>query len=139
MKQVIKSGSFEFRINTCFEQVITTCRHVYRPGQGGTWIGDDIIKAYTSLHKLGYAHCAEAWQNGLLVGGLYGLWLGNAFFGESMFSHTTNASKFAFINWVSHLKQQGVTLIDCQVYTPHLESLGARMIKRTKFIELING
>ncbi|MBC7554624.1 MAG: leucyl/phenylalanyl-tRNA--protein transferase [Taibaiella sp.] len=138
MKQVLKSGMFELRINTAFEDVINNCRHVYRPGQPGTWIGDEVVAAYTQLHRLGYAHSAEAWQNGILVGGLYGLWMGNSFFGESMFSHVSNASKFAFINWVRLLKQKGVQLIDCQIYTEHLESLGAQMIGRSEFLRFIS-
>jgi leucyl/phenylalanyl-tRNA--protein transferase len=138
MKQVLKRNTFQFKMNTVFEQVINNCRMVFREGQGGTWIGDDVVAAYTQLHKLGYAHSAEAWQDGELVGGLYGIWLGNAFFGESMFAHRSNASKFAFINMVELLQSRGVQLIDCQVYTEHLESLGAVMIDRNTFIKLIN-
>ena len=138
MKQVLKRNTFQFKMNTVFEQVINNCRMVFRAGQGGTWIGDDVVAAYTQLHKLGYAHSAEAWQDGELVGGLYGIWLGNAFFGESMFAHRSNASKFAFINMVELLQSRGVQLIDCQVYTEHLESLGAVMIDRNTFIKLIN-
>jgi leucyl/phenylalanyl-tRNA--protein transferase len=138
MKQVLNRGTFEFRINTAFEQVINNCRNVYREGQGGTWIGDDVVDAYVALHKAGYACSAEAWHNGIMVGGLYGLWMGNAFFGESMFAHQSNASKFAFINWVQVLHQRGVQLIDCQVYTEHLESLGARMMSRNEFIAMVD-
>lgn len=138
MRQVVKRGDFEFRINTAFEDVIYNCSRVYREGQGGTWIGDEVIVAYTHLHKLGYAHSAEAWYAGELVGGLYGVLLGKVFFGESMFSLKSNASKFAFINWVEFLNNNGVVLIDCQVYTGHLESLGAGMISRGQFIEIIN-
>jgi leucyl/phenylalanyl-tRNA--protein transferase len=134
MKQVLKRGVFEFRMNTAFEAVINNCRHAYREGQGGTWIGDTVVAAYVALHNAGYAHSAEAWHNGKLVGGLYGIWLGDVFFGESMFAHESNASKFAFINWVQLLQQRGVQLIDCQVYTEHLESLGARMIGREEFV-----
>lgn len=138
MKQVLRRGDFEFRINTNFQQVINSCRNVYREGQGGTWIGEDVVEAYTALHRAGFAHSAEAWYKGELAGGLYGLWLGGAFFGESMFAHRSNASKFAFINWVNVLKQRGVQLIDCQVYTEHLESLGARMINRDEFINAVS-
>ena len=137
MKQVLRRGDFEFRVNTAFEQVITNCRNVYREGQGGTWIGDDVVAANIEMHKAGHAFSAEAWQHGVLVGGLYGLWMENAFFGESMFAHKSNASKFAFINWVGLLQKRGVQLIDCQVYTEHLESLGARMIDRESFTELV--
>jgi leucyl/phenylalanyl-tRNA--protein transferase len=137
MKQVLRSNKLEFRVNTAFEQVINNCRHAVREGQDGTWIGDEVVAAYTDLHKAGYAHSAEAWMNGELVGGLYGIWLGKAFFGESMFTRVSNASKFAFIKWVEMLKQKDVQLIDCQVYTEHLESLGARMIPRAEFIDIV--
>ncbi|GAA4462805.1 leucyl/phenylalanyl-tRNA--protein transferase [Nemorincola caseinilytica] len=137
MRQVLRSGTFEFRMNTGFAQVIRHCMQVPRPGQDGTWISPDVAHAYTQLHRLGHAHCAEAWQDGQLVGGLYGVWLGKVFFGESMFSRVSNASKFAFINWVQHLQQHGVQLIDCQVHTAHLQSLGARMIPRKEFVEMV--
>lgn len=133
MKQIIRSNRFDFRVNTAFADVIENCSTAPRLGQDGTWISDDIIDAYTGLHSRGYAHSAEAWQGGELVGGLYGVKLGNVFFGESMFSKVSNASKYAFISWVHLLLQQGVKLIDCQIYTPHLESLGARMIPRLEF------
>lgn len=137
MQQVLRSGKFEFRVNTAFAAVISNCRAVNRPGQGGTWITEDIITAYTQLHNEGFAWSAEAWADGQLVGGLYGIMIGKAFFGESMFAHQSNASKFAFINWVRLLQQNDVHIIDCQVHTEHLESLGARMIPRDSFIELI--
>ena len=138
MKQVIRRNEFEFKVDTAFREVINNCRAIEREGQDGTWITDTIVDAYTELHKIGYAHSAETWQNGELVGGLYGIKLGKAFFGESMFSKRSNASKFAFISWVEELKRQGVQLIDCQVYTEHLESLGARMIPRSEFIEIVS-
>jgi leucyl/phenylalanyl-tRNA--protein transferase len=137
MKQAIKSGTFEFRVNTAFEEVVNNCMMAYREGQDGTWITNDIVAAYTQLHKLGYAHSAEAWCNGELVGGLYGIKLGHTFFGESMFAKKSNASKFAFIQWVQQLAQEGIGIIDCQVFTGHLESLGARMISRDSFLKLI--
>lgn len=136
MGQVIRKNLFEFRVDTHFTDVMFHCKEVEREGQDGTWITDDIVIAYTRLHEAGYAHSAEAWQDGRLVGGLYGLLIGKVFFGESMFSLVSNASKFAFICWVRHLQQQGVELIDCQVYTVHLESLGARMMPRQDFIKL---
>lgn len=138
MRQVLKKGHFEFRINTNFEAVIGNCAQTPRADQDGTWITGDVAQAYINMHRLGYAHSAETWQNGQLVGGLYGIWLGKVFFGESMFSHASNASKFAFVHWVSHLQQQGVQLIDCQVYTEHLESLGAEMMPRRAFVELVS-
>lgn len=137
MKQVMKKGSFEFMINTAFEKVIANCKAVEREGQDGTWITDKVEGAYTQMHQLGYAHSAEAWLDGELVGGLYGIRLGNIFFGESMFSHVSNASKFAFIKYIEKLKAEGVVLIDCQVYTEHLESLGARMVSRGLFLEIL--
>lgn len=138
MQKVLKSTQFEFRINTAFEEVIHSCSRMERKGQDGTWIGNEIIAAYTHLHRLGFAHAAEAWHNGKLSGGLYGIKMGNIFFGESMFSTMANASKFAFIQWVRALEQQGVKLIDCQVHTAHLESLGARMIPRKQFMKLLS-
>ncbi len=137
MKQVIGKNEFEFRVNTAFEDVIRNCSLVKRNGIHGTWISNEIIEAYTGLHQEGYAYSAEAWQQGRLVGGLYGVLLGKVFFGESMFSLVSNASKFAFISWVEALQQQGIAMIDCQVHTSHLESLGARMISREDFIEIL--
>ncbi len=137
MKQVLKREGFEFRVNTAFDKVIANCKAVAREGQDGTWITDDVEAAYNNMYKLGYAYSAEAWQDGELVGGLYGIRLGNIFFGESMFSHVNNASKFAFIKYVEILKEDGVVLIDCQVYTEHLESLGARMTPRNDFLDML--
>jgi leucyl/phenylalanyl-tRNA--protein transferase len=138
MKQLLRRNEFEFRTDTAFSEVIANCKNMERAGQDGTWITETVEEAYTKLHVLGYAHSAEAWHNDELVGGLYGIKLGKSFFGESMFSKKANASKFAFISWVEELKKQGVQLIDCQVYTPHLESLGARMISRSDFIDLVH-
>ncbi|HSN61230.1 MAG TPA: leucyl/phenylalanyl-tRNA--protein transferase [Ferruginibacter sp.] len=133
MQVVIRKKEFEFSVNKAFNEVITNCKDVYREGQGGTWITDRMKKAYTLLHILGIAQSAEAWSNGKLVGGLYGIRMGNLFFGESMFSNQTNASKFVFINYVQQLQKENVQLIDCQLHTNHLESLGARMIPRAEF------
>lgn len=137
MGQVLRKGEYEFRVNSAFREVIHCCRSTVRKGMDGTWISDDIETAYTELHHAGYAHSAETWHNGQLVGGLYGILLGKMFFGESMFSLKNNASKFAFINWVRELGARGIVLIDCQVYTAHLESLGARMIPRKQFMEML--
>jgi leucyl/phenylalanyl-tRNA--protein transferase len=137
MGQVLKKGSFSFSINTAFAAVIANCKNVYRQGQPGTWISDEMEAAYINLHQRGFAHSAEAWQDGVLVGGLYGIRLGNIFFGESMFSLRSNASKFAFINYVQLLQKENVQLIDCQLHTNHLESLGARMIGRPVFKEYL--
>lgn len=138
MQAVLRNGKFRFSINRAFAQVIQNCKTIERNGQDGTWITAAVQKAYTELHTLGFAHSAEAWMNGELVGGLYGIRMGNVFFGESMFSKQSNASKFAFINYVQQLQKEGVALIDCQVYTEHLESLGTGMIGREEFIGLLN-
>jgi leucyl/phenylalanyl-tRNA--protein transferase len=138
MKQLVKSGTFEFRKDTAFEQVIACCQRAKRPGQEGTWITNEVVAAYTNLHRSGYAHCAETWLDGKLVGGLYGVRMGNMFFGESKFSDVSNASKYAFIRYVQHLRDEGVVLIDCQVYTEHLETLGARMISRIQFLSILS-
>jgi leucyl/phenylalanyl-tRNA--protein transferase len=130
-------GGFDFTINKAFKQVIRQCKKIARPGQDGTWITDEIEKAFIKMHELGYAHSAEAWKDGELAGGLYGIRLGNVFFGESMFSRQSNASRFAFTKYVQQLKKEGVGLIDCQVYTEYLESLGAKMILRKDFIRLL--
>jgi leucyl/phenylalanyl-tRNA--protein transferase len=137
MKNVLKKNTFEFTINHSFKNVIHACKEISRPGQKGTWITDEVEKAYIRMHELGYALSAETWENGKLAGGVYGIQLGQIFFGESMFSKTSNASKFAFVKLVTHLQQVGITMIDCQVYTEHLESLGARMIPRKDFLELV--
>ncbi|MBP6430516.1 MAG: leucyl/phenylalanyl-tRNA--protein transferase [Ferruginibacter sp.] len=138
MKTVLNKQLFTFTINKDFNAVMQHCKNVNRPGQDGTWISNEVITAYTNLHQQGYAISAETWQNNTLVGGLYGIKLGNIFFGESMFSLVPNASKFAFIKLVQLLQQQGVVLIDCQIYTEHLESLGARMIEREEFVKIIS-
>ena len=138
MKALFKKEVFDFTVNKAFEKVIYSCKQIKRPGQRGTWITDEVETAYTKMHTLGYAISAEAWQNDKLVGGVYGIKLGKVFFGESMFSKISNASKFAFIKLVEDLKQQGIKLIDCQVYTEHLESLGARMIPRREFLRKLD-
>jgi len=137
MKQLLKKQSFEFTINRDFNAVISQCKAISRRGQDGTWITEEMRNAFNDLHAAGYAHSAEVWLNGELAGGLYGIRLGKIFYGESMFSRISNASKFAFIRYVEQLKSEGVELIDCQVYTSHLESLGARMIPRKQFLHLI--
>jgi len=137
MKTVLQGNKFKFTINHAFTNVIQNCKNISRKGQDGTWISQDMQKAFTLLHEKGYAHSAEAWMGEKLVGGLYGIRLGNIFFGESMFSIEQNASKFAFINYVRHLQKEQVQLIDCQVYTRHLESLGARMISRKLFTKIL--
>ena len=137
MQQLIRKNAFQFTSNQCFVQVMENCRDASRPGQPGTWIHDAVLEAYTTLHGLGFAHSAEVWQDNVLVGGLYGVKLGNVFFGESMFSLVSNASKYAFIKYVHLLQQEKIALIDCQVYTAHLEKLGAVMISRSEFSALL--
>jgi leucyl/phenylalanyl-tRNA--protein transferase len=137
MQTVLNNGSFRFTINKAFDKVIANCKTITRKEQDGTWIQQEVIEAYTKLHQLGFAVSAEAWAAGELVGGLYGVLLGNIFFGESMFSKQSNASKFAFINFVKHLQKQNIKLIDCQIYTSHLQSLGAKMINRKLFSEIL--
>jgi len=137
MKVLLNKNAFDFTTNESFKEVIHHCKEVKRPGQLGTWITDEVESAYSHMHELGYAVSAEAWKNGELVGGAYGIKLGKVFFGESMFSKISNASKYAFIKFVGCLQKQGVELIDCQVYTEHLESMGARMIPRIEFINYL--
>ena len=137
MNVLLKKDAFEFTINKAFERVIRHCKNIKRPGQRGTWITDEVEAAYIRMHQLGYAISAETWQEGALVGGAYGLKLGKIFFGESMFSEISNSSKYAFIKLIQQLRQEGVALIDCQVYTEHLQSLGAKMITRTEFIGIV--
>jgi leucyl/phenylalanyl-tRNA--protein transferase len=135
VKSLLKKDAFEFTVNKEFNKVIHHCKSIKRPGQQGTWITSEVEKAYCKLHELGYAHSAEVWKEGKLAGGLYGIKLGKVFFGESMFSNESNASRFAFVKYVQELKQEGIELIDCQVYTKYLESFGARMIPRKVFIQ----
>ena len=134
MKSLLNRNAFEFTINEAFPEVIHQCKKIKRPGQKGTWITDEVEMAYIKMHELGYAVSGEVWQGNELAGGVYGIKLGKIFFGESMFARISNASKYALIKLVESLKEQGVELIDCQVYTEHLESLGARMISRNEFV-----
>lgn len=137
IKKLLQQPAFRFTINNDFSAVIRHCKTVKRAGQEGTWITDEVEKAYTRLFANGYAHSAEVWQEDKLVGGLYGIRIGKVFFGESMFSLVTDASRYAFTCYVQQLIKEGVQLIDCQVYTSYLESMGARMIPRARFIQEI--
>lgn len=139
MKKILNSGTFKIKFNTNFDGVIRGCAQMSRRGENGngTWITSDIIKAYTELHQLGWAHSAEAWQDGELAGGCYGVILGKAFFGESMFSNKSNASKAAFLTLANVLFQNGFAFIDCQVPSEHLASLGGEEISRNDFIGLL--
>ncbi|MDA8695680.1 leucyl/phenylalanyl-tRNA--protein transferase [Flavobacteriales bacterium] len=136
MRNVLRKGTFTVTFDKDFEGVIQGCAQ--RPDEG-TWITDDFIQAYISLHKLGFAHSAEAWDSsGNLVGGLYGVSLGSMFFGESMFARSSNASKAAFISLSSHLSAHDFEWIDCQIMNPHLASLGAHHIPRVSFLEALS-
>ena len=137
MKKLLKEEAFTFTINKAFAGVIDGCQKIIRSEQAGTWINDDVKDAFIKLYEAGFAHSAEVWLDEHLVGGLYGIRLGKVFFGESMFSRVSNASKYAFIKYIDQLKKEDVQLIDCQVYTEHLESLGAGMISRKEFTLLL--
>lgn len=137
LKKTLKKHPFETRINTAFEAVITECAKTPRNDQDGTWISSQMITAYCNLHALGFAMSAEAWQDGKLVGGCYGVKIGRMFYGESMFHHVANASKVAFVYLVEHLKTQHVGMIDCQMKTPLLTSFGGREINRKEFSQIL--
>ena len=141
LARVIRNGGFEMRFDTAFESVMRACA-APRAGQHGTWIQEDMIAAYCTLQELGYAHSVETWREGELVGGLYGIAIGRMFYGESMFSRKANASKVALAHLARQLERWDFELIDCQMNTPHLASLGAREIPRAEFVgrlqELVN-
>jgi leucyl/phenylalanyl-tRNA--protein transferase len=137
LKQVIHSGKFKCKFDTCFEDVIVKCANVPRKNQYGTWITDDMIEAYIQLHKAGFAHSVETFFENKLVGGLYGVSLGGSFFGESMFQTKPDASKLALYHLVNRLTSWHFDLIDAQVPTRHLASLGAKEIPREKFLTLL--
>ncbi len=137
MTKVIRKGVFTVTADTAFEDVICSCSDIPRDGQSGTWIIDDMIEAYIELHNLGYAHSIEVWEDKTLVGGLYGIAIGAAFFGESMFSKVANASKMALISLSAHLVSKQYQLIDCQMETEHLKSMGAKVISRKQFQSLL--
>ncbi|MBT8303020.1 MAG: leucyl/phenylalanyl-tRNA--protein transferase [Bacteroidia bacterium] len=131
MKKLLRQSEFEVTFNKAFKEVITECAVAERQDQHGTWITKEMIEAYTKLHELGHARSVEVWKDDKLVGGLYGVDLGTVFCGESMFAKVSNASKFGFISFIQNTKYE---LIDCQVYTDHLASLGARQIPREEFL-----
>ena len=137
LKKLIRQGKFTTTLDTAFEQVIHACALTPRTDQDGTWITTEMEQAYIQLHKIGIAHSAECWLDDQLVGGLYGLALGKVFFGESMFSHQSNASKVAFVHLLDELKKANYALIDCQVTTDHLLTLGAEEIPRNQFLKLV--
>lgn len=139
MRSTLRNKNYSFTVNKAFYQTIKNCRITPRKGPTGesTWISDDIEKAYSALFEAGKALSAETWYNGELVGGLYGVHIGKVFFGESMFSKVNNASKYALINFCRHLISIDTKLIDCQIYTPHIESMGAELIPRKEFLNLL--
>lgn len=137
MKQTIGKGHLSYKYNQHFSEVILHCRNIYRDNQPGTWITDEFISSYTQLHQEGWVYSAETYLGDELVGGLYGVRLKNMFCGESMFSLVTDASKFALIHLAKQLQEEGIPLIDCQIYTPHLASMGAEMIPREEFISYL--
>ncbi|MGH1335991.1 MAG: leucyl/phenylalanyl-tRNA--protein transferase [Aureispira sp.] len=137
MRRVLRSGAFELRFDTAFEEVLANCASIKRAGQDGTWLIPEMRKAYQKLHAYGYAHSVEAWQDGELVGGLYGVSLGRCFFGESMFAKVSNASKVALIGLAQQLDAHGFELIDCQSETKHLGTMGANFIERQVFLDFL--
>lgn len=141
LAKVLRNSAYEIRFDTAFQDVMRACA-APRPGQNGTWITDDMVNAYARLHSLGYAHSVETWVEGELAGGLYGIAIGGMFYGESMFMRRRDASKIALVQLVRQLATRGFGMIDCQMRTGHLASLGGREIPRTEFsqrlAELIN-
>jgi len=133
-RNLLNQRKFEITFNRAFPEVIKACQKVLRPGQSGTWITQDHVDSFTSLHESGHAHSVEAWQEGKLVGGLYGLTTGSCFAGESMFSSVSNAGKMAFIHLCKRLEHWDIPLIDCQIYNPYLASLGAYRVSRSRFM-----
>jgi leucyl/phenylalanyl-tRNA--protein transferase len=138
MRTVLRKKQFEVTFNKAFDQVVEACAKVKRFGQNGTWITPGLMEVYSTLHTQGHAHSVEVWEDGSLVGGLYGIDLGTVFCGESMFSKSSNASKVALIFLVKELKKNKYELIDCQVPTQHLASMGAEPISRTKFLTFLS-
>jgi len=138
MRTVLRKKQFEVTFNKAFDQVVEACAKVKRFGQNGTWITPGLMEVYSTLHTQGHAHSVEVWEEGSLVGGLYGIDLGTVFCGESMFSKSSNASKVALIYLVKELKKNKYELIDCQVPTQHLASMGAEPISRTEFLTFLS-
>jgi leucyl/phenylalanyl-tRNA--protein transferase len=138
MRNILNKEEFKVTFNRDFKAVVTNCQNIKRVGQNGTWITEDMIAAYCKLHELGFAKSVEVWKNDELVGGLYGIDLGDVFCGESMFSKVSNASKVAFITLAQKLEKADYKLIDCQVHNDHLESLGCIEIDRDEFINILN-
>ncbi len=138
MRAVLRKKQFEVTFNNAFDDVVEACAKVKRFGQNGTWITPGLMEVYSTLHTQGHAHSVEVWEEGVLVGGLYGIDLGTVFCGESMFSKANNASKVALISLAKELKKNKYKLIDCQVPTQHLASMGAESIPRTEFLTYLS-
>ena len=135
LRRLLRRKRFTYTFDRAFEEVIRACATTRRASGHGTWITPEMIRAYCALHTAGFAHSVEAWDDGVLAGGIYGISLGRAFFGESMFTHVTNASKAAFCVLAQRLQVWEFTLIDCQITNPHLQTLGASEISRPEFLE----
>jgi len=139
LMRVVRRGAFRIAVNTAFGEVIRACAEAERDaGDTGTWISEEIIESYVALHELGYAHSVEAWSGDRLVGGLYGVALGGAFFGESMFHRATDASKVALVALVDRLRSRGFALLDTQWVTAHLEQFAATEIPRTEYLRMLD-
>src|SRR4051812_26569198 len=139
LRKAIRRKPYELRTDTAFRDVLFGCADAPRPGQSGTWLIPEMLNAYVKLHELGFAHSFEAWKDGALVGGLYGVSLGGAFFGESMFARAPDASKIAFVASVRQLEAWNISLIDCQVHTEHLERFGAYEVTRAEYLAMLTG
>ena len=137
MKKFLKKEVFKVTFDTAFLEVVTNCSKIKRPKQKGTWITKEMIAAYQNLHDIGVAHSAEVWQDGVLCGGIYGISLGGCFFGESMFSKKDNASKVALVVLLKKLKEKNISILDCQVYSDHLKTMGAEEISRNLFLDIL--
>lgn len=135
MKKILRDEVFTFTENTCFKNVMEECKNAYRKDQDGTWISPELIDSFVELHKRGSAKSIEVWQNGKLVGGFYGVLIGNVFCGESMFVKVSNASKAALIYFVKNHRE--IELIDCQIHSEHLESMGATMISKKDYLTIL--
>ncbi len=138
MKRVLNKGEFHVSFNRDFEKVIMHCKRIPRHGQDGTWITDEMELAYIRLHELGHAHSIEVWKNNELVGGMYGVMIGKVFSGESMFSKVANASKIALIHFIDEYAKKGLKLLDCQVYSDHMASMGGEEISRKQFLNFLH-
>ncbi len=138
-RSFMKKGEYRVTFNENFEGVIDSCKKTPREGQDGTWITDEMLDAYLKMYELGYAKSIEVWRGDELVGGIYGIDLGDVFCGESMFSTASNASKVALIAFIQKFQQEGGLLFDCQAYTDHMESMGAEMIPREEFLTYLKG